>query len=157
MSFKFYAMSFVRCTTVFYLLLVMSLSSFAYTPADTCKIPSSPGVKFIPSSIVLSTAAKNTLNGMAKKLKDNPTCRLNVIGHGYNSYKAQQLGWDRVMTVIEYLYTKGVPEEQFIFTIGYDGDPNLVDLVPTMEDGPSKIPPPYPPASKIKRVKAISK
>lgn len=157
MSIKFYAMSVVRCATIFCLLLVMSLVSFADTPSDTCKIPSSPGVKFIPSGIVLSTAAKNTLNGMVKKLKANPSCKLNVIGHGYNTYKAQQLGWDRVMTIIEYLYAKGIPEGQFIFTIGYDGDPNLVDLVPTMEDGPGKIPPPYPPASKIKRVKAISK
>ncbi len=157
MSIKFYAMSFVRFTTILFLLLVMSLASFAHTTSDTCKIPSSPGVKFIPSGIVLSTAAKNTLNGMAKKLKDNPTCRLNVIGHGYATYKAQQLGWDRVMTVIEYLYTKGIPEDQFIFTIGYDGNPNLVDLVATMEDGPTKIPPPYPPASKIKRVKSMSR
>ena len=157
MSLKFYTISFVRCITMFFLLLMMSLTSFAHTSSDTCKIPASPGVKFSPSGIVLSTAAKNTLNGMAKKLKVNPTCRINVIGHGYNTYKAQQLGWDRVMTVIEYLYSKGVPEEQFIFTIGYDGDPNLVDLVATMEDGPTKIPPPYPPASKIRRVKAMSR
>ena len=61
------------------------------------------------------------------------------------------------MTVIEYLYSKGIPEDQFIFTIGYEGDPLLVDLVATMEDGPTKIPPPYPPVSKIKRVKAMSK
>ena len=146
-----------RFATIVFILLIVSFSAFAQTGPDTCTIAKSPGIRFAGSGILLSTTARNTLTAMAKKLKAAPYCKLAVRSHGANSYKTQQLGWDRTMTVIEYLYSKGIPEDQLVFQYGYEGDPNLVELITSMEDGPPTVPPPFPGLSKRLKPKPKSK
>jgi len=143
----------IRFTAMLMFGLLISFSSFAQVSSDTCTMPAYPEIKFAPASITLSQAAKNSLTAIAKKLKTSPGCNLSVIAHGYKTVKAQQLGWDRIMNVMEYLYAQGIPEERLLFSNGYEGNPNTVELVATMEDGPHLVPPPYPPASKRKKTK----
>ena len=69
------------------------------------------------------------------------------IGYCASSKSEQQLSWDRVNAVINYLVEKeGISADRFIFKYGQEGgDCNTVDLRDgTQEEGPNTVPAPHP-------------
>lgn len=113
--------------------------------AAECAITSLPSVQFNKSSIKLNDAAQSALSSAAAQLNSNPNCKVKIVGYGASNKRAQQLSWDRVNAVKNFLVEKqGISEGRIIFTYGYDGDANTVDLQPTTETGPSTVPAPHP-------------
>lgn len=111
------------------------------------KLGSLPSVSFRANSTVLSNDAKGVLAAAAATIRNSPECKVVVIGYGSSSKQQQQLSWDHVNTVINYLVDKeGVGADRFIFKYGQEGDPNTVDLrgAGTGEDGPNTVAPPHP-------------
>ena len=66
--------------------------------------------------------------------------------HGGASKREQQLSWDRVESVINYLVEKqGISRDRFVFKYGEEGDSNTVDLQDCSgEEGPNMVPAPHP-------------
>ena len=113
--------------------------------AAECAITSLPSVHFNKSSIKLDDAATSALTSAAAQLNSNPNCKVKIVGYGASNKRAQQLSWDRVNAVKNFLIQQqGISEGRIIFTYGYDGDANTVDLQPTTESGPSTVPAPHP-------------
>lgn len=120
-----------------------------------CGIGDLPSVSFSGSSPKLSKEAEGILAAAAEKIKANPDCKIAVVGHvspGSASKSAQQLSWDRVKTVINYLEEKqNISGDRFIFKYGEEGDSNVVDLRDgTGEEGPNTVPAPHPNLQKSK-------
>jgi outer membrane protein OmpA-like peptidoglycan-associated protein len=112
-----------------------------------CGIGDLPSVTFKAKSITLSNDAKALLASAATKIKENPNCKIAVIGYCSSSKSEQQLSWDRVNAVISYLVDKeGIGQDRFIFKYGETGgDCNTVDLRDgTNEEGPTTVPAPHP-------------
>ena len=87
------------------------------------------------------------LAGVAEQLRNNPNCKVAVVGYGESSKTAQQLSWDRVNSVINHLVEKeGISQDRFIFKYGEGGgDVNTVDLRDGSNDqGPNTVPAPHP-------------
>jgi OmpA-OmpF porin, OOP family len=104
-----------------------------------------PSVSYMGNSTSLSASAKQMLEMISRVIKDNPGCRIRVEGHSTSSKNLQQLSWDRVYSVINYLVERtGISEERFLFDYGNEGNPNVVDFYPTMEMGPTSVPAPHP-------------
>ena len=119
-------------------------------PEKTCseKLGALPSVAFKANSNALSDDAKAVLATVAAKLKNNPGCKVVVIGYCSSNKKEQQLSWDHVNAVINYMVDKeGVSADRFIFNYGQDGgDCNTVDIRAAAEgeDGPNTVEPPHP-------------
>jgi outer membrane protein OmpA-like peptidoglycan-associated protein len=117
---------------------------------QTCaeKLGALPSVSFKASSNNLTDDAKAVLSTVAAKMRNNPGCKVVVIGYCSSDKKQQQLSWDHVNKVINYLVDKeGISTDRFIFNYGQpDGDCNTVDLRAAAEgeDGPNNIEPPHP-------------
>ncbi len=112
-----------------------------------CSIGDLPSITFKGKSVTLSKDGKALLASVAEKLRNNPNCKVAVIGYGESSKSAQQLSWDRVNEVIKYLVEKeGVSQDRFIFRYGQSGgDENTIDLKDgTGEEGPNTVPAPHP-------------
>lgn len=113
-----------------------------------CAIGNVPSVGFKRGSVALSTEAQSLLASTADRLKNNPTCKLFVMGYAEASKASQQLSWDRVNAVITYLVEKqGIAAERLINKYGQgDGDVNTVDFSATAENtsGPNTVPAPHP-------------
>ena len=120
------------------------------TPEKTCaeKLGSLPSVAFKSGTNKLDDDAKAVLTVVAAKLRNNPDCRVVVIGYCSSSKKEQQLSWDHVNAVINHLVEKeGISADRFIFNYGQDGgDCNTVDLRSAAdgEAGPNTVPAPHP-------------
>ncbi|MGI8951026.1 MAG: OmpA family protein [Chitinophagaceae bacterium] len=113
--------------------------------AAACTLGSLPSVTFKGNSVSVSKDAQTMLASAASQINSNPTCKVKVIGYGASDKRAQQLSWDRVNAVINYLVTKqGISEDRFIFTYGQSGNANTVDLQGTTEEGPNTVPAPHP-------------
>ncbi len=112
------------------------------------KIGSLPSVAFKANSNRLDDNAKAALSTAAARLRNNPGCKIVVIGYCSSTKKEQQLSWDHVNAVINYMIDKeGISADRFIFNYGVDGgDCNTVDLRAAAdgEDGPATIEPPHP-------------
>jgi len=112
-----------------------------------CNIGNLPSITFKGRQVTLNKDAKSLLASAAEQLRNNPNCKIAVIGYGESSKAAQQLSWDRVNAVINYLVEKeGVSSDRFIFRYGQSGgDENTVDLRDgTGEEGPNTVPAPHP-------------
>ncbi len=112
-----------------------------------CNIGDLPSITFKGRSVTLSKDNKALLAGTAEKLRNSPNCKIAVIGYGESSKAAQQLSWDRVNAVINYLVEKeGISSDRFIFRYGQSGgEENTVDLKDgTGEEGPNTVPAPHP-------------
>jgi outer membrane protein OmpA-like peptidoglycan-associated protein len=112
-----------------------------------CGIGDLPSITFKGRAVTLSNDNKALLATVAQKMKDNPNCKVAVIGYGESSKAAQQLSWDRVNVIINYLVEKeGINSDRFIFRYGQSGgDENTVDLRDgTGEEGPNTVPAPHP-------------
>jgi outer membrane protein OmpA-like peptidoglycan-associated protein len=112
-----------------------------------CNIGDLPSISFKGRSVSLDNDSKAVLASVAEKIRNNADCKIAVIGYGESSKSAQQLSWDRVNAVINYLVEKeGISADRFIFKYGEGGgDPNTVDLRDgTAEEGPNAVPAPHP-------------
>ncbi len=119
-------------------------------PVQGCseKLGALPSVTFKAGTNKLSDDAKAVLASVASRLRNNPDCRVVVVGYCASSKKEQQLSWDHVNAVINYMVEKeGVSVDRFIFNYGQDGgDCNTVDLRAAAEgeNGPNTVPAPHP-------------
>jgi hypothetical protein len=73
--------------------------------APLCNIGSLPSVQFA-SGIKIGNDAQAILTSAAAQIKASPACKICVVGHGGASKREQQLSWDRVESVINYLVEK---------------------------------------------------
>jgi outer membrane protein OmpA-like peptidoglycan-associated protein len=107
-----------------------------------------PSVTFSGNSANLSSDARSMLASVAARMRNNPECRVVVIGYCASNKSQQQRSWDRVNAVINHLVEKeGVSADRFIFNYGQEGgDCNTVDLraATTGEEGPNNVPAPHP-------------
>lgn len=112
-----------------------------------CGIGDLPSITFTGRSVTLSRDAQALLASVAQKMRNSATCRVAVIGYGESSKAAQQLSWDRVNAVINYLVDKeGISADRFIWRSGQTGGAETtVDLQDaTGEEGPNTVPAPHP-------------
>jgi outer membrane protein OmpA-like peptidoglycan-associated protein len=118
-----------------------------------CSIGDLPSITFKGRTVSLTKDGKALLASIAEKMRNNPNCKVAVIGYGESNKSAQQLSWDRVNEVIKYLVEKeGISADRFIFRYGQtNGDENTIDLKDgTGEEGPNTVPAPHPNLSKKK-------
>lgn len=112
------------------------------------KMGALPSVSFAAKSNKLSDDAKAVLATVASKMRNNPGCKVVVIGYCSSDKREQQLSWDHVNAVINYMVDKeGISADRFIFNYGQEGgDCNTVDLRAAAEgeDGPNMVEPPHP-------------
>lgn len=112
-----------------------------------CSIGDLPSIVFKGRSVTLNKDGQALASTIAEKMRNNPACKVAVIGYGESSKTAQQLSWDRVNEVIKYLVEKeGVNSDRFIFRYGQTGgDENTIDVKDgTGEEGPNTVPAPHP-------------
>ncbi|MEP7256877.1 MAG: OmpA family protein [Flavitalea sp.] len=122
-------------------------SLMQYGVRGRCNIGDLPSLTFKGRSVTLNNDAKALMAGIAQKIRDNSECKVAVIGYCASSKSEQQLSWDRVNAVINYLVEKeGVSADRFIFKYGQEGgDCNTVDLRDgTQDEGPTTVPAPHP-------------
>jgi outer membrane protein OmpA-like peptidoglycan-associated protein len=107
-----------------------------------------PSVTFKQGAIKISDDAKALLASVGSRLRNSPECKVVVVGYCSSNKREQQLSWDRVNAVINYLVEKeGLSLDRFIFQYGQDGgDCNTVDLraAGEGEEGPNTVPAPHP-------------
>jgi outer membrane protein OmpA-like peptidoglycan-associated protein len=118
------------------------------------KLGALPSVTFSGKSVTLSNDAKSLLASVASRLRNNPECKVVVVGYCNSTKQEQQLSWDRVNAVINYLIEKeGISGDRFIFQYGQEGgDCGTVDLraAGEGEEGPNTVPAPHPNLRKTK-------
>jgi outer membrane protein OmpA-like peptidoglycan-associated protein len=118
-----------------------------------CNIGSLPSISFANKSATLSNDAKAVLASLAETIRNNPNCKVAVVGYGESSKSVQQLSWDRVNTVINYLVEKeGISSDRFIFKYGETGgDANTIDIREAgTDETPNSVPAPHPSLRKSK-------
>lgn len=115
---------------------------------NECNIGDLPSLSFKGNNSKISKDAEAVLTTVADRMRNNPKCRVVVVGYGEPSKSSQQLSWDRVNAVINYMVDKqGISSDRFIFKYGQtEGDPNTVDLRAAGEgdEGPNTVPAPHP-------------
>ncbi len=118
-------------------------------PVDcSTKMGALPSISFRSNSNQLTKDAETVLQSVASRMRNNPECKVVVIGYCASDKRQQQLSWDHVNKVITYLVDKqGISADRFIFNYGQEGgDCNTVDLrgAAEGEDGPNTVAPPHP-------------
>lgn len=122
-------------------------SLMQYGIRGRCNIGDLPSITFKGRGVSLNNDSRALLASVATKIRDNSECKIAVIGYCASSKSEQQLSWDRVNAVINYLVEKeGISADRFIFKYGQEGgDCNTVDLRDgTQEEGPNTVPAPHP-------------
>jgi hypothetical protein len=118
------------------------------TPTCAASMGSLPSISFKAGTNDLTDDAKLALSTAAVAIRNNPSCKVVVIGYCATSKKEQQMSWDHVNIVINYLVDKeGINIDRFIFSYGQlGGDCNTVDLraAGEGESGPNRVEPPHP-------------
>jgi len=118
------------------------------------KLGALPSCAFTGKSVTLSKDAMSLLATVGSRMRNNPECKVVVIGYCNSTKLEQQLSWDRVNAVINYLVEKeGISADRFIFQYGQEGgDCNTVDLrgAASGEEGPNTVPAPHPNLRKTK-------
>lgn len=114
-----------------------------------CGIGDLPSISFNAKLYKLGKDAEAVLANVADRLRQNPNCKIVVTSYTCEPSKSsQQLSWDRVNTVINYLVEKqGISSDRLIFKYGETGgDCNTVDLrsAETGDEGPNTVPAPHP-------------
>ncbi|WP_430902437.1 OmpA family protein [Paraflavitalea sp. sgz302552] len=123
------------------------LESGEYGKKQKCDIGALPSITFKGKTVTLSNDAKALLASVAQKMKQSADCKVAVVGYCNSSKAEQQLSWDRVNAIINYLVEKeGISDSRFVFKFGQEGgDCNTVDLQDgTGEEGPNTVPAPHP-------------
>ena len=122
-------------------------SLMQYGIRGRCNIGDLPSITFKGRGVSLNNEARALIASAAAKIRDNSECRIAVIGYCASSKQEQQLSWDRVNAVINYLVEReGISADRLIFKYGQEGgDCNTVDLRDgTQEEGPTTVPAPHP-------------
>jgi len=124
-------------------------------PADCAtKLGALPSITFTGKTVTLSNDAKSLLASIASRMRNNPECKVVIVGYCNSTKQEQQLSWDRVNAVENYLVEKeGISNDRFIFQYGQEGgDCGAVDLrgAATGEEGPNTVPAPHPNLRKTK-------
>ncbi len=122
-------------------------SLLQYGIRGRCNIGDLPSITFSGRSVSLNNDAKALITSVASKIRDNSECKIAVIGYCSSTKSEQQLSWDRVNAVINYLVEReGISADRFIFKYGQEGgDCNTIDLRDgTQEEGPTTVPAPHP-------------
>jgi len=120
------------------------------TPVADCsqKLGALPSISFSPNSAKLSNDAQAVLASVAARMRNNPECKVVVVGYCSSNKREQQLSWDHVNAVINHMVDKeGINADRFIFNYMQEGgDCNTVDLRAANEgeDGPNTVDPPHP-------------
>jgi outer membrane protein OmpA-like peptidoglycan-associated protein/opacity protein-like surface antigen len=116
--------------------------------ANNCGIGDLPSISFNPKVFKITKDAEPVLASVADRLRQNPNCHIVVTSYTCEPSKSsQQLSWDRVNAVINYLIEKqGISSDRLIFKYGESGgDCNTVDLRSAEGDeGPNTVPAPHP-------------
>ena len=117
--------------------------------AGDCGIGDLPSISFNQKAYKVSKDAEAVLASVADRLRQNPNCHVVVTSYTCEPSKSsQQLSWDRVNAVINYLVEKqGINSDRLIFKYGETGgDCNTVDLrsAETGDEGPNTVPAPHP-------------
>lgn len=118
-----------------------------WQPEKKCNIGALPSITFKGKSVTLSNDAKALLASVAQQIKNNADCKVAVVGYCSSSKAEQQLSWDRVNAIINYLVDKeAISSDRFVFKYGQEGgDCNTVDLQDgTGDEGPTTVPAPHP-------------
>ncbi len=139
-------MNFKKLLKPLFILLITltgATKDFAQISSDTCRYFSAD-VVFKKGTVVLSSVARAKLDSVVKKMKDFPLCKIRVEGHGTASEGAQQISWDKVASVVKYLRLKGTKKTNLLFNYGDKGDPSIVNITSSTEDGPDWVPAPIP-------------
>lgn len=116
---------------------------------NNCGIGDLPSISFNPKVYKVTKDAEAVLANVADRLRQNPGCKVVVTSYTCEPSKSsQQLSWDRVNIVINYLVEKqGISSDRLIFKYGeMGGDCNTVDLraAETGDEGPNTVPAPHP-------------
>lgn len=122
-------------------------SLMEYGVRGRCNIGDLPSITFRGKSVTLNNDARALMTQVASKIRENSSCKIAVVGYCSSSKSEQQLSWDRVNAVINYLVEKeGISQDRFIFKYGQEGgDCNTVDLRDgSQEEGPTTVPAPHP-------------
>lgn len=97
----------------------------------------------------ISPDMQSQLNSLAAQMASSPTCRVVIMGGGAGSKLKEQLSWERVNSVIEYMSEhNNVDRSRFIFQ--YQGGAGVPDnsvmyrSANPGEEGPANMPPPHP-------------
>ncbi|RPD48960.1 hypothetical protein DRJ53_09890 [Paracnuella aquatica] len=120
------------------------------TSASACAaaLGAMPSITFSGNTVRLSQDAQSLLASVAGRLRNNPGCRVVVVGYCASNKSAQQRSWDRVNAVINHLVEReGISQDRFIFQHAQEGgDCNTVDIraAAAGEEGPSNVPAPHP-------------
>lgn len=116
--------------------------------AQQCNLGTLPSITFRGRSVRLGSSQQSLLDNVASQMRQSPNCRVVVTGHAEASKASEQLSWDRVNAVINYLSEKeGISADRFIFQYsGVPGDNSTVDLraATSADQGPNMVPPPHP-------------
>lgn len=118
--------------------------------AEDCgsKLGALPSISFKSGSNTLSDDNKAVLATVGSRLRNNPGCKVVVMGYCSSSKKEQQLSWDHVNKIINHLVEEeGLSIDRFIFSYGQEGgDCDTVDLRAAAEgeEGPNTVEPPHP-------------
>ena len=121
-------------------------AKFTSTSVAECSITSLPSISFKSGGAKLNRESMSLLDAVAVQMRNNPSCKVKVLGHPESNKSSQQKAYDRVEAIIKYLVEKqGIAESRFIFAYeGGSGDSNTVDLMGTTEEGPNTVPAPHP-------------
>jgi outer membrane protein OmpA-like peptidoglycan-associated protein len=107
-----------------------------------------PSITFSGNTVAITSDARSMLASVAARMRNNPECRVVVVGYCSSTKTEQQRSWDRVNAVINYLVEReGVSADRFIFSHAQEGgDCNTVDLRAAAEgeEGPNTVPAPHP-------------
>ena len=126
----------------------------ANTEGCDVKLGALPSCSFTGKSVTLSKDAQSLLATVGARMRNTPECKVVVVGYCNSTKQEQQLSWDRVNAVINYLVEKeGISADRFIFQYGQEGgDCNTVDLrgAASGEEGPNTVPAPHPNLRKTK-------
>ena len=126
--------------------VIETIKESGVSGTGACSMNNLPSIVFKSGGASLSRDNMRLLDAVATQLKDNPSCKVKVLGHPEANKSSQQKAYDRVDAIIKYLVEKqGISENRFIFA--YDsgsGDGNTIDLQGTNEVGPNTVPAPAP-------------
>lgn len=117
-------------------------------PVCVAALGALPSISFAKGSSRLDDDDRRLLAVVADRMRNNPNCKVVVVGYCAGNKIEQQRSWDRVNAIINHLVEReGISADRFIFRYGEEGgDCDTVDIRPANEgeEGPNTVPAPHP-------------